>query len=41
VRFLQKLRDEQKFAGIDALVVQMDRDAEQAKQYFARRVARA
>ncbi len=41
VRFLKKLRDEQKFAGIDALVAQMDGDAEQARQYFARRVARA
>ena len=35
VRFLKKLRDEQKFAGIDALVAQMDRDAEQARQFFA------
>ncbi|HVY04480.1 MAG TPA: bifunctional riboflavin kinase/FAD synthetase [Burkholderiales bacterium] len=41
VRFLKKLRDEQKFAGIDALVAQMDRDAEQARRYFARRLARA
>lgn len=41
VRFLAKLRDEQKFSGIDALVVQMNRDAEQARQYFARRVAQA
>ena len=41
VRFLKKLRDEQKFAGIDALVAQMDGDAEQARQFFARRVARA
>ncbi len=41
VRFLKKLRDEQKFAGIDALVVQMDKDAEQARQYFARRIAQA
>ncbi|HKB82498.1 MAG TPA: bifunctional riboflavin kinase/FAD synthetase [Burkholderiales bacterium] len=35
VRFLKKLRDEQKFAGIDALVAQMDRDAEQARHFFA------
>lgn len=41
VRFLKKLRDEQKFAGIDALVAQMDRDAEQARQFFARRIAQA
>jgi riboflavin kinase/FMN adenylyltransferase len=41
VRFLQKLRDEQKFAGIDALVEQMDRDAEQARQFFARHIAQA
>ncbi len=41
VRFLKKLRDEQKFAGIDALVAQMGRDAEQARQFFARRVAQA
>ena len=34
VRFLQKLRDEQKFAGIDALVEQMDRDAAAARDYF-------
>lgn len=41
VRFLEKLRDEQKFAGIDALVAQMDKDAEQARQFFVRRLARA
>jgi FAD synthase len=35
------LRDEQKFAGIDALVAQMNRDAEQARQFFARRSAQA
>jgi riboflavin kinase / FMN adenylyltransferase len=34
VRFLKKLRDEQKFAGIDALVAQMDKDAAAAKVYF-------
>ncbi len=34
VRFLKKLRDEQKFAGIDALVAQMDRDAAAARDYF-------
>ncbi len=41
VRFLEKLRDEQKFADIELLVAQMDRDAEQARQYFARRSAHA
>ena len=41
VRFLEKLRDEKKFAGIDALVAQMNRDAEQARQFFARRIAQA
>jgi riboflavin kinase/FMN adenylyltransferase len=41
VRFLEKLRDELKFAGIDALVAQMNRDAEQARQFFARRIAQA
>jgi len=34
VRFLKKLRDEEKFAGIDALVAQMDQDAAAARQYF-------
>ncbi len=34
VRFLKKLRDEQKFAGIDALVSQMDKDAGAARDYF-------
>jgi riboflavin kinase / FMN adenylyltransferase len=34
VRFLKKLRDEQKFADIDALVAQMDRDATAARTYF-------
>ena len=34
VRFLKKLRDEQKFAGIDALVAQMDKDAAVARDYF-------
>ena len=34
VRFLKKLRDEQKFAGIDALVAQMDKDAAAARNYF-------
>ncbi len=34
VRFLQKLREEQKFSDIDALVAQMDLDAATAKAYF-------
>ncbi|HEX4984921.1 MAG TPA: bifunctional riboflavin kinase/FAD synthetase [Burkholderiales bacterium] len=34
VRFLHKLRDELKFADLDALVVQMDRDAAAARKYF-------
>jgi len=41
VRFLTKLRDEQKFSGIETLVAQMDTDAEQARQFFARRIAQA
>jgi riboflavin kinase/FMN adenylyltransferase len=39
VRFLAKLRDEEKFAGVDELVVQMGRDAQQARDYFLRRDA--
>ena len=35
VRFLEKLRDEQKFSDIDALVAQMDLDAVAAKDYFS------
>jgi riboflavin kinase/FMN adenylyltransferase len=41
VRFLEKLRDEQKFSGLDALVEQMHRDAAAARSYFARHRARA
>ena len=40
VRFLKKLRDEQKFAGIDALVSQMDKDAAAARGYFLTAEAR-
>ncbi len=36
VRFMTKLRDEAKFSSVDALVVQMDRDAQRAREYFAR-----
>lgn len=35
VQFFHKLRDEQKFAGLDALKAQIALDASQAKQYFA------
>ncbi|HUU71307.1 MAG TPA: bifunctional riboflavin kinase/FAD synthetase [Burkholderiales bacterium] len=34
VRFLSKLRDETKFASVDELVKQMDRDAARAREYF-------
>jgi len=34
VRFLSKLRDEAKFSSVDALVAQMDRDAQRAREYF-------
>jgi riboflavin kinase/FMN adenylyltransferase len=34
VRFLSKLRDETKFSSVDALVAQMDRDAQHARDYF-------
>lgn len=36
VRFLAKLRDEEKFASVDALVAQMDRDSQSARDYFGR-----
>ena len=35
VVFLQKLRDEEKFAGVDALIEQMHRDVAAALHYFA------
>jgi riboflavin kinase/FMN adenylyltransferase len=34
VRFLKKLRDEEKFDGLPALQAAMARDAEQARRYF-------
>ncbi len=37
VQFLHKLRDEQKFAGLDALKAQIALDVEQAKHYFSHR----
>lgn len=36
VRFLEKLRDEEKYAGLDALKQAIARDARQARDYFAR-----
>jgi riboflavin kinase/FMN adenylyltransferase len=36
VTFLQKLRDEEKYDGLDALRSAIQRDAEQAKDYFKR-----
>ncbi|WP_297799486.1 bifunctional riboflavin kinase/FAD synthetase [Arenimonas sp. GDDSR-1] len=37
VEFVSKLRDEEKFEGLDALVRQMDLDAAQAREILARR----
>ncbi len=34
VRFLKRLRDEQKFSSVDALVAQMDLDAAAAREHF-------
>ena len=34
VTFLHKLRDEEKYAGLDALRAAITRDAEQARDYF-------
>jgi riboflavin kinase/FMN adenylyltransferase len=34
VEFLQKLRDEEKYEGLDALRAGIARDAEQAREYF-------
>jgi len=36
VKFLHKLRDEEKYGGLDALRSAIQRDAEQAKDYFKR-----
>ncbi len=36
IEFIEKLRDEVKFDGLDALVIQMDQDAEQARAILAR-----
>lgn len=37
VRFLHRIRDERKFSGIDELKVQIERDTNVAKRYFAAR----
>ena len=34
VKFLRKLRDEEKYGGLDALRAAITRDAEQARDYF-------
>ncbi|MBE0439077.1 MAG: bifunctional riboflavin kinase/FAD synthetase [Gammaproteobacteria bacterium] len=36
VHFLHKLRDEQKFDGLDSLIKQIQSDCQQAKHYFAK-----
>ena len=36
VEFVEKLRDEEKFADLDAMVKQIDRDAEQARAILRR-----
>ena len=35
VHFLHKLRDEQKFADLDALITQIKLDSAEAKNYFS------
>jgi riboflavin kinase/FMN adenylyltransferase len=35
VEFLRKLRDEERYADLDALTRQMRADVEQAREYFA------
>jgi riboflavin kinase/FMN adenylyltransferase len=37
LRFLQRIRDEQKFSGVDALRAQIALDIETARKYFAER----
>jgi riboflavin kinase/FMN adenylyltransferase len=39
VLFRKKLRDEAKFASVDALIEQMGRDVREARQYFQERGA--
>ena len=40
VRFLHRLRDEQKFGSIEELKAQIDKDVKRAESYFARSGAR-
>jgi riboflavin kinase/FMN adenylyltransferase len=37
VRFLKRLRDEEKYAGMDALKLQIARDVEAARSFFESR----
>jgi riboflavin kinase/FMN adenylyltransferase len=37
VRFLHRLRDERKFAGVEDLKAQIDRDVARAARYFSHR----
>lgn len=41
VEFLQKLRDEEKYVDLPTLTAAIDRDADQARSYFKRRVGSA
>lgn len=41
VEFLQKLRDEEKYVDLPTLTTAIDRDADQARSYFKRRVGSA
>jgi riboflavin kinase/FMN adenylyltransferase len=41
VQFLEKLREEQKFADLDTLTEQIRGDADMARRFFARRGAKA
>lgn len=41
VDFLKKLRDEEKYPGLDALIAQINRDVDNAKTFFERRDAEA
>lgn len=41
VRFLEKLRDEEKYTSVEELVAQIGRDVEQAKSYFHHRDTQA
>ena len=41
VQFLEKLREEEKFADLNTLTEQIRRDADMARRFFARRAAKA